>query len=97
MILTRNILKTPLWSRERETGENGGWRNRQAGHDGPIMRKMNIPPPGETFILLVGEASPNPFEQLRTGAGCASLRDAFSLNKQDEISKIELTLFLIGL
>ena len=31
-----------------------------AAHDGPIMRKMNVPPPGETFILLVGGSAPKP-------------------------------------
>ncbi len=35
-------------------------QNGQAGHDGPIMRKMNVPPPGETFILLVGGSAPKP-------------------------------------
>ena len=29
-------------------------------HDGTIMPKMNVPPPGGTFILLVGETFPNP-------------------------------------
>ena len=41
--------------------------------------KWSFQLPAEMTILLVGEASPNPFEQLRAGAGCASLRDAFTL------------------
>ena len=30
----------PLWSRERETRENEGWRNGQAGQDGTHPAKM---------------------------------------------------------
>ena len=35
---------------------------------------MNVSPPGEAFISLVGETSPNPDEQPRAGAGCAFVR-----------------------
>lgn len=37
---------------------------------------MNDSPPGESFISLVGEISPNPLDQPRAGAGYAFLRNA---------------------
>ena len=50
--------------------------NGQAMQGGTHLAKMKSPPAGGPFISLVGETSPNPFEQLRTGAGCAFLRNA---------------------
>ena len=76
---------------------NWAWRNRQAGQDGTHLAKLPPPPAAGEAICLLRAAPPNPLEQLRAGAGCALLRNAFCRARGPPGRGKRSTLFLLAI
>ena len=70
-------------------------QNWQAGQCGTHIAKLPLPPAAGEAISLLEAAPPNPFEQLRTGAGCAFLRNAFCRTGGPPEREKRSTLFLL--